>query len=164
MVSGNEALIIILTGERTGARLRQHITKKIQQREAAIQKDATLYGRLCHEMEGLLKSGSAPPGVVIPKHLPLGKPYEVLGLDDSIWNDAGLDDADYDDDPAWLVDDNVQSGIRNMLELERCDEEDFKISHERSSMQEWMREEWRRVQRAKSGASAFMYCAETDRP
>ena len=33
-------------------------------------------------------------------------------------------------------------GIRSLLELERCEEEQRRLLHERLAMQEWMQEEW----------------------
>jgi len=47
--------------------------------------------------------------------------------------------------PRWLCDDNVRKGIQSLLELDRCMEEQSRLSRERCALQEWMIEEWRCV-------------------
>jgi hypothetical protein len=66
-----------------------------------------------------------------------------LGIDDSIWNDAGLGDLD-DGSPApdWLADDCTRQGIRALLERDRCEEEEERICRERDALQQWMRDRY----------------------
>jgi hypothetical protein len=48
-----------------------------------------------------------------------------LDINDSIWNDVGLGDIDNGAPPPdWLADNRMQSGIRAMLELDHCKEEE----------------------------------------
>ncbi|KAG6814830.1 hypothetical protein H0H93_012082, partial [Arthromyces matolae] len=42
----------------------------------------------------------------------------------------------------WLGDENTRTGIKAMLELKRCEEEEHRLSLERCSLQEWFFEEW----------------------
>jgi len=65
-------------------------------------------------------------------------------VDDDIWQDIGLND-DYDGSsivPDWLGNEKVRVGIKSLLELERCEEEQRRLLYERLAMQEWMLEEW----------------------
>lgn len=45
-----------------------------------------------------------------------------LDVDDVIWQDLGLEDEE-GTPPLWLCDDNVRSGIRAVLQKDRCNEE-----------------------------------------
>jgi hypothetical protein len=65
-----------------------------------------------------------------------------LDVDDDIWQDVGLDDELEGPIPRWLGDENVRDGIKNLLELDRCREEEIRLQKERCTMQDWMREEW----------------------
>ena len=48
-----------------------------------------------------------------------------LDVDDDIWQDIGLTETDDSTDPPlWLSDENVRMGIRAMLEMDRCQEEE----------------------------------------
>jgi hypothetical protein len=52
--------------------------------------------------------------------------------------------------PPWMGDEAVREGIKAFLELDRCLEEDARLRHERSAMQEWMKEEWDLIQVART--------------
>jgi len=56
---------------------------------------------------------------------------------------VGLDEEDISTNelPCWLCDDNVQKGIRSLLDLDWCMEEQNHLSRERCALQEWMIEE-----------------------
>jgi hypothetical protein len=71
-----------------------------------------------------------------------------LDVDDDIWQDLGLQEDDLSDPPRWLTDEKVHQGIRWMLELDRCLEEEERLKEERCFLQEWVVEEWRRVENA----------------
>jgi hypothetical protein len=51
----------------------------------------------------------------------------------------------------------VRQGIKNLLELDRCEEEERRLLKERKAMHEWMVEEWICVKTATSlsGKHAF---------
>jgi hypothetical protein len=65
-------------------------------------------------------------------------------VDDAIWQDVGLNDVD-GDPPRWLTDDKVRSGIRAMLQKDRCQEEAPRLLRERGHLQIWFATEWKVV-------------------
>jgi len=67
-----------------------------------------------------------------------------LDVDDDIWQDVGsTDDIDtLNSIPPWLGDENVRQGIKALLELDRCEEEERRLAAERIALQQWMKEEW----------------------
>lgn len=44
--------------------------------------------------------------------------------------------------PDWLGNEDFRKGIKAMVELDRCIEEEYRLSREHCAMQEWMFEEW----------------------
>lgn len=75
----------------------------------------------------------------------------TLDVGDAIWQDIGLDDTSDDSEPPlWLSDERVRKGIRAMVELQRCEEEEGFLLRERASAQVWFAEEWRTVMKARA--------------
>ncbi|KAF8969035.1 hypothetical protein BDZ97DRAFT_1754964 [Flammula alnicola] len=124
----------------------QHTESSIQWHDPGIQKLAHDYNKLCKMMKTLKVQGKAPQGAVCPEEIELAGLF-ALDVDDDIWQDIGLDDT-LDDPhasaapPLWLCDENVCSGIKAVLELDRCIEEEDRLAWERSSLQIWYAEEW----------------------
>lgn len=93
-------------------------------------------------MKQLIDDDEAPLGAVMPQHIQREGLFK-LDVDDDIWQDVGLDDEnDGDMPPLWLSNEKYRSGIKSMLELDRCMEEETRLYRERHAMQEWMMEEW----------------------
>jgi hypothetical protein len=94
-------------------------------------------------MNDLIEKQLAPPGAVAPPEIDLNKLWDI-NVDSEIWQDTGLlDEEDADQGPPeWLCNENVRKGIRAMLEVDRCEEELARLAKERSSLQDWLREEW----------------------
>jgi len=82
-----------------------------------------------------------PLGAIAPQYISKDGLFK-LDVDDDIWQDVGLDDDMEGPVPGWLGDENVCTGIKNLLELDRCQEEEHRLRMERCAMQEWMMEEW----------------------
>ena len=80
-----------------------------------------------------------------------------LDVDDDIWQDVGLGDSIGGLPPAWLADEKVCLGIKSLLELRRCEEEEICLLQERKVLVEWFAEEWSRLQKAKLNAGKQYY-------
>jgi len=91
----------------------------------------------------MIKARKSPRGAVAPLSIDLDGLYQ-LDVDDDIWQDIGLSD-EFDEEmmvPDWLGTEKVRVGIKSLLELQRCEEEERRLLHERLAIQEWMQEEW----------------------
>lgn len=136
-------MVFIVLMNLTEKNLRAHANHQIRRREPGIVALSKSYNALCDKLAELIRLGRALPGAVAPTPISRDGLFK-LDVDDDIWQDVGLDedDATGGDVPLWLGDDNVREGIRARLELDRCLEEEVRLSKERCSMQEWMMEEW----------------------
>ncbi|KAG6912549.1 hypothetical protein DXG01_013887, partial [Tephrocybe rancida] len=102
------------------------------------------YNRLRDEMEALIKARKAPPRAICPEKIET-KGLFALDVDDTIWQDIGLDEGSNEAPPPWLANESVRVGIRALLERDRCIEEEHCLRHECRSMRVWLLEEWRIV-------------------
>ncbi|KAJ7580921.1 hypothetical protein C8J56DRAFT_1057894 [Mycena floridula] len=127
-------------------KLKTHTERQSKRRDTGIHALLKTYNHLCTKIETIILDGEAPPGAVAPQ--PLEKEgLFALDVDDSIWVDVGLSDGGIDGQaaPAWLADDNGHQGIRLMLEVDRCCEEEVRLQRERTSLQAWMNLEWKTI-------------------
>ncbi|KAJ7442423.1 hypothetical protein FB451DRAFT_1343897 [Mycena latifolia] len=119
--------------------LKHRLRDRLRSRKFELDKVERSFRRL------LIKEKKAPRGAITPLPIP-AKGIWQLDVDDGIWQDVGLDDDDGDGDgeavPPWLGDEKVRSGIKAMLKLDRCAEEDVRLKKERRALQEWFAEEW----------------------
>ncbi|KAF8126659.1 hypothetical protein K438DRAFT_1912444 [Mycena galopus ATCC 62051] len=123
----------------------EHAGEAIKRREGSMLTQVKAYNKLCGEISTLIAAKKAPKHSVAPKPMPLKGLYQ-LDVDDEIWQEVGLNDAE--DRPApWITDDNVRSGIRAMLQRDRCQEEAPRLLRERRHLQIWFSEEWEAVAR-----------------
>ncbi|KAJ7507645.1 hypothetical protein B0H11DRAFT_2218486 [Mycena galericulata] len=129
-------------------KLYSHTESAVKRREPTISKLNSQYNKLCGDLKKLISDHKAPAGAVAPEPIP-AKGMWQLDVDDGIWQDVGLDDDDDErsgqppgEPPLWLSDEKVRSGIKAMLELDRCDEEDVSLKKERCALQVWFAEEW----------------------
>ncbi|KAK7006713.1 hypothetical protein R3P38DRAFT_3325968 [Favolaschia claudopus] len=138
--------------KKTEHKLKTHIEDAVARRDPSIQTLVRQYNTLCKEMKKLVKERKAPKNSIPPAPI---DPKAIWGLDvdDEIWQDVGLDEEDDDTEPPlWLKDDTVRSGIRAMLELDRCEEEEVRIFHECRALRYWLAEEWEVVASAMAEA------------
>ncbi|KAJ7834308.1 hypothetical protein B0H13DRAFT_1653339 [Mycena leptocephala] len=139
------------------SKLHAHTASAVKRREPTIAKVASEYNKLCAQIEKLIKQGQAPPGSIAPFPIP-PKGLWQLDVDDTIFQDVGLaeddDDQEAGEPPLWLSDEQVRTGIKAMLELDRCDEEDDRLLKEACALRVWFAEEWKTVQRALEDAES----------
>ncbi|KAJ7615590.1 hypothetical protein DFH06DRAFT_1145826 [Mycena polygramma] len=138
--------------KKTDTKLKTHIEDAVKRRDPGIQELVRHYNKLCAEMERLIKNHKAPRNALPPEPI---APKSVWGLDvdDEIWQDIGLDDAyDEQEPPLWLKSEAVRDGIKAMLQLDRCLEEEPRLFHECRALRYWLSEEWDAVALAKDVA------------
>lgn len=88
------------------------------------------YNKLCEQMRELIHKKSAPCNAVAPKPIPLKGLFD-LDVDDTIWEDVGLDEsANIESPPPWLCNEKVHSGIRGVLLQDRSEEDLVCLEHE----------------------------------
>ncbi|KAG6914745.1 hypothetical protein DXG01_015538 [Tephrocybe rancida] len=85
-----------------------HTASSVKQRKPAITKVARSFNALCDTIEDLFRRGKAPPGTTCPKKLDI-KGIFALDVDDTIWEDLGLDKGSLVPPPPWLSDEGVQA-------------------------------------------------------
>jgi len=120
----------------------EHVGQAIKRREPNIGRLVKTYNKLCGEISALIRAKKAPRRAVAPFPIPEKGLYQ-LDVDDAIWQDVGLDDiGPSDSPPLWLTDEKVRSGIRAMLQKDRCEEEAPCLLRERGHLQIWFAMEW----------------------
>ncbi|KAI6098777.1 hypothetical protein EV401DRAFT_2061976 [Pisolithus croceorrhizus] len=132
-------------------RLQNHTEASVKRCEPGIGKPASSYNNLCLQMVGLIQQGKAPQGSIAPLLIPRDSLFK-LDVDDDIWQDVGLGDDSDGFLPPWLADVKVCSGIRSLLDLRRCEEEERHLLQERKALIHWFAEEWGRLQQTIGGA------------
>ncbi|KAF9503647.1 hypothetical protein BS47DRAFT_1309473, partial [Hydnum rufescens UP504] len=75
-----------------------------------------------------------------PKELDIDRLFNV-DLDESIWEDAGLDLDEGDVPLAWLADDTTQEGIKAVQLFDHTGEEILQLCHEFHALVLWLTEE-----------------------
>ncbi|KAJ3793184.1 hypothetical protein GGU11DRAFT_760137 [Lentinula aff. detonsa] len=119
-----------------------HTEDSIKRRDPGIQRLARSYNELHKKMVDLVRTKRAPRNAVIPSEIDMKHLFK-LDVDNNIWQDIGLDEmTDLEELPLWLCDEGVRKGIQAKLELDRCNEELRRLTHERKTLREWMAEEW----------------------
>ncbi|KAF7353282.1 hypothetical protein MSAN_01516100 [Mycena sanguinolenta] len=118
-------------------KLRAHTEAAVKRRQPKISNLVREYNKLCDAMGHEIRTRKAPRGAIAPDRIDPKKVY-ALDVDDSIWQDVGLED---DDDRA------------EPPPLDRADEEDAMLAKERRSMRAWFIEEWDVVNMAMADAA-----------
>ncbi|KAI5989530.1 hypothetical protein EDD15DRAFT_2171326, partial [Pisolithus albus] len=136
-----------------GNHLQSHVESSIKRREPAISHLITTYNTLCDELLGMIRLQKAPPGAIPPLPIPTKGIFQ-LDVDSDIWQDSGSGEGS-SEPPKWLVDAGVRKGIRLMLEVDRCNEEERRLSRERSVLQEWFSMEWQNLQKTLENAAEY---------
>lgn len=132
----------------------KHIEGSVQRRAPTIQGIAKKYNSLCAQIEQMVEHKVAPLGAVVPEQIPPGGLW-TLDVDDTIWQDIGLQEDSDVAPPLWLKDEKVRTGIRNLLNLDRCIEEEDRLKKERCSLQEYAIRHWAVLQMALTLTGAF---------
>jgi len=137
----------------TEKKLKNHVQSKLDHNDSSVEWLARSYNNLCNNIQVLINEGKAPRGAQAPSKLQKEGLFK-LDVDDGIWQDIdiGIDDTFV---PAWLGDESVRSGIKALLEHDRCVEEEQRLFRELQTMKEWMQEEWLCIQSCISISGRF---------
>ena len=142
-------------------RLNTHIQSHTKDKEPATLNLVRQYNNICQEMNQLIKDNKAPKGALSPRLMDREGLFS-LDVDDEIWQDIGLSNEEFElaeeEQSGWLVDDRIRGGIKYLLQLDRCMEEETRLQFERCTMQEWMLEEWRCVKAQMEMCSKSTMC------
>ncbi|KAG6823012.1 hypothetical protein H0H92_011726, partial [Tricholoma furcatifolium] len=124
-------------------KLDEHTASSVHRRDPTISRLASNYNRIVETMEELIKTRKAPSHAICPQKIDTKGLY-ALDVDDTIWQDSGLnDDDDSTAPPPWLANEKVREGIKAVLLYDRCLEERARLQHECRSMRIWFAEEWK---------------------
>ncbi|KAL1738947.1 hypothetical protein HDZ31DRAFT_50191 [Schizophyllum fasciatum] len=131
------------------SKLRKHIKTGAERREGTIRTLVGRYNKECRELARLIKRSSRRKSLKVRplKELPTSGLWD-LDIDNPCWDDLRFDAAIADGAPLWMVDDDMRRAIRGRLLLDRCEEEDTRLAHERQNAIAWLAEQWQGVQRA----------------
>ncbi|KAJ7820784.1 hypothetical protein B0H14DRAFT_3147027 [Mycena olivaceomarginata] len=138
----------------TNAKLHAHTESAVKRREPTITKLVTEYNKLCAQIAKLIRDANAPSGSMAPIPIPPKGLWQV-DVDDTLFQDVGIDN-NTDEPSPWLSDEKVRAGIKALLELDRCDEEDTRLQREKLALQVWFREEWEIITEAIKGAGTSL--------
>ncbi|KAG6836295.1 hypothetical protein H0H93_009388 [Arthromyces matolae] len=125
-------------------KLHGHIKSSVKRHEPGIMSLVAKYNKLCEEMEVMKKDPQMTTPGPVPSKLQKEGLFK-LDVDDAIWENSVWDEDGESVVPQWLGDEPTRNGIKAMLELKRCEEEEYRLKLERCSMQEWFLEEWSSV-------------------
>jgi hypothetical protein len=114
-----------------GTKLHQHTRKAISKRQPTLMKAIRKFNGYCERLEGLFEPSSNIP-------LPLPLPTKLADLRDnsSLMEDVWITPST-SKPPAWLEDPDVRVGIRALLKVERCLEEQKRLGIESDNLCRW---------------------------
>ncbi|KAF9514017.1 hypothetical protein BS47DRAFT_1282585, partial [Hydnum rufescens UP504] len=86
----------------------------LKRRMPGIRALAKRYNTLCAQLSDMKARSAIHKNAVIPKPVDINGLFDI-GVDDAIWEDAGLDGDAEEAPPAWLADEGIREGIKAML-------------------------------------------------
>ena len=131
-------------------KLNKHVGDSVKQRDPGIQRLVKSYNDICIQIRHI-----APRRAFLPCPLDMVGLYN-LDVDDAIWHDRGLGEETEDNIAGWMSDENVHKGIKCLLDLDRCIEEEVHLKKEWCTLQEWLCEKWKCLQVAVENAGVSL--------
>ena len=118
----------------TGTKIHQQVWKGITSQEPTLKTALWKFNLYCDTLQELTSNS----GIPIPQHLPtkLATLREDPTLTEDIWIHS-VSDAP----PVWLTEVSVHKGIRTMLKIDWCEEEQKRLGFEADRMCAWFRHE-----------------------
>ncbi|KIK84892.1 hypothetical protein PAXRUDRAFT_152805, partial [Paxillus rubicundulus Ve08.2h10] len=131
-------------------KLHTNVESSIKHCEPTILKLVKAYNTVCDNIHALMQVGRAPRDAIPPRPI-LCEDLFQLDIDDDIWLDVVVE-GDAGVSPGWLADEEVCQGIHLVLQLDCCEEEEWRLSRECTTMQEWFKREWASIIHAEEAA------------
>ncbi|KAG6913223.1 hypothetical protein DXG01_008639 [Tephrocybe rancida] len=94
----------------TDQKINDHTASSVNRRDPSISKLALNYNHLRDEMAALIQAHKALPCTLCPEKIET-KGLFALDVDDTIWQDVGLDEGSNGVPPPWLASESVRAGI-----------------------------------------------------
>ena len=108
----------------------------VNRRKAIIDRDIKHYESLRTQLKELIDLGRAPLNASVPRSL-LNQRIWDLDVDDPIWSDPALYTGG-EDVPRWMYDTVFKTGIRAVLQFDRCSEESERLESEMEAFVGWI--------------------------
>jgi hypothetical protein len=115
----------------TGTKLHQVTRKAIVKRQPALMKSIRKFNLYCEKLEELYD-----PASNIPLPPPLPTKLAELRDDSALMEDVWITPSD-EKPPAWLEDSDIRGGIRALMKLDRCLEEQRRLEMESDNLCRW---------------------------
>ncbi|KZV97326.1 hypothetical protein EXIGLDRAFT_764453 [Exidia glandulosa HHB12029] len=115
-----------------GTSLHQRARAALQKRAPALQRAISRYNKLCARLERLRPNGSTFP---LPE--PLSTDLKKVRDDGAYLQDVYVSQ-NVGPAPLWVTDPTLRSAIRAMHVLQRCDEEEQRLSRETANYHHWL--------------------------
>ena len=130
--------------------LQKHTKTAVERRDASVKSLVGKYNKACQELDKAIKDRRRQRGVCTIRPLRPLPPQGLwsLDVDDVCWDDLRFDVDGEGEPPAWMTDDDLRKAIRGHLLLERCAEEEARLTHEKENLCAWFEEEWHALHRA----------------
>ncbi|EMD40519.1 hypothetical protein CERSUDRAFT_44780, partial [Gelatoporia subvermispora B] len=118
-----------------GTKMHQITRKAISKRQPGILNSIRKFNKYCVALKDAVKTYHVPQTFPVPHQLStnLGE----LRDDPNLYEDVWISSPPIQTTPKWLEDASVRCGIRAMLKLDRCDEEEQRLKFECENLQRW---------------------------
>ena len=104
-----------------------------------------------------ISQGTAPIDIKVPASMANANLWD-LDVDDDVWMDIARDDRFENKNlPKWLYDIPTKKGIQAMLEVQRCNEELYRLDHERGVLHSWLQVQAEQLRLASCIAQGELY-------
>ncbi|CAK5280804.1 unnamed protein product [Mycena citricolor] len=121
--------------EPLGTKLHQAARKALSKRQPTLHCLIDKFNSFCSRLEEI-----QPPHCSVPIPLPLPTKLNELKSHTNLFEDIWITPSD-GGVPLWLCDENVRQGISSLHVLDRCHEEDLRLSRESENMLRWIDQE-----------------------
>lgn len=119
----------------------------LKRRLPGIRALARRYNGFCAQLSDMKARSPIHKNAVIPKPVDINGLFDI-GVDDAIWEDAGLDGDVEETPPAWLADEKTREGIKAMLMYERGKEEISRLNLEMQALFASLTEQYLAIEKA----------------